>query len=33
MNNMALERCLLLRHLCMFKIRKGVQGFILRRGS
>ena len=30
---MALGKCLLLRHLCMFKIRKGVREVILRRGS
>ena len=30
---MALEKYLLLRHLCMFKLRKGVREVILRRGS
>ena len=30
---MALGKCLLLRHLCMFNLRKGVREVILRRGS
>ena len=30
---MALGKCILLRHLCMFNFRKGVREVILRRGS
>ena len=32
-NNMALGKCLLLSHLCMFNCRKGIREVILRRGS